>query len=219
MPPRHKGIITDAGIDRRWPYQVALHAEVCAGDQFAEKHEFACTLNEAPRRRMVMKKEPTGYSQRYILFCFAAEEDADAFAIRFEGYHFDPTKDRVSRKSNVWRWEGWGAPVRRYAEIVARLERVRSWEPSLDADIGCLLDVGLRTRFTRCRESVEDFLYWYIPLGEWHIVPNTEFDARVRHYPEAAWRSACENRTKPRENEATALTLAFLRGCAYDFAT
>lgn len=218
MPARHKGIMSDALLDRLWPHQVALHADVCIEDQFAEKFNYARELGQAPRCRTVTKREPTGFGQKYVLFCFATREAAEAFAIRFDGYHFDPAKDRVSRKVNLWKWEGWGERTKRYAEIVARFERVRSKEPSLDLDLGWLLDLSERVHFTSSRASVEEFFGRRIPLGEWEIIPNTEYDARVRHHPDAAWRSACENRTRPRENEATALTLAFLRGCAYDFA-
>jgi hypothetical protein len=95
---------------------------------------------------------------------------------------------------------------------------VRSWEPALDADIRQLLGVEKPVRFTRDREEVEVFLAERLPEGAWEAWSEPAIDARVRHSAEDAWRHACENRTMPRDNEATALTLAYLRGCALAFS-
>lgn len=84
------------------------------------------------------------------------------------------------KRRNIWTWCEWGSRSERYPEIVARLERVRSFEPPLDFDIAYLLDKP-RVRFTYCHADVEAFLATAIPAGEW-IVKQTEqgFDAGVR---------------------------------------
>lgn len=49
MPASHKGMMSDATIDRQWPCQVALHAEVCTMEQFPPIQSYACLLGAAPR--------------------------------------------------------------------------------------------------------------------------------------------------------------------------
>lgn len=45
-----------------------------------------------------------------------------------------------------------------------------------------------------------------------------ENQCKVRRTPDGAWRYACESQARPRDNMASALTLAFLRSVAADFA-
>jgi hypothetical protein len=210
---RRKGEISPAVIDRRWPFQVALHAEICTDDQFAPLHGLGQSLNAAPRWRHVTKKEATGYEATYNLVCFARKEEAQAFIDQAGGRHFDPVKDREGPKNrNIWTWHDWGEPHQRYSEIIARLERARGYEPPLDADIAMLLAMRWRLRFTGSLEEVTGFLVGRLPQGDFEYQLSPHIDAWVRHAPDEPWRAACEGRTKPRDSLATALTLAFLRG-------
>lgn len=217
---RHKGELSNAAIDREWPHQVALHAGVCTMDQFHPKHDLASRLGCAPRGRIVNKLEPTGHFETYKLYCFRRREDAQAFIDVFGGRHFHPVADREGPKSrNVWKWREWGDPAERYPEIVARLERKRSWEPSLDADIRRLLGIGGETRFTRSQPEVEAFLAERLPQGAWEVMTAGEdFDARLRLSAEAPWHYAWSRRISAPDNEATALTLAYLRAIGDSFA-
>lgn len=204
-------------VDYTWPHQVAIHGEICRYDLFHPLHKLARQLGASPRARIVMKHEPHGYDQRYNLFCFSRREDAQTFIDRFGGEHFNPTTDRHPPRSRNGRWtkSDWGVPAERYAEIVTRLEWVKSWEPPLDADIAMLLGIRQKcVRFTRSHEEVQAFLAGRIPAGSWETQIHPHYDARVRIAPDDAWRAACENTTPPRDCLATALTLAFLRALA-----
>jgi len=205
--------MSNAAIDRTWPFQVALHAELCTDDQFAPVRDLGRSLNAAPIWRHVIKKEVTGYQASYHLICFARREEAQTFIDRAGGRHFDPVCHREDpKRRNVWTWREWGEPAERHAEIVARLERVRSFEPTLDADIAILLGITRRIRFTACPEEVVGFLAARLPQGDFEYQSSPNIDARVQHGANEPWRAACEGRTRPRDSVATALTLAFLRG-------
>jgi len=210
---RRKGELSPATIDRRWPFQVALHAEVCTDDQFARLHDLGQSLKAAPRWRHIIKKEATGYEATYNLVCFARKEEAQAFIDQAGGRHFDPAKDREElKKRNIWTWHEWGTTRERYPEIIARLERVRGFEPSLDADITTLLGMRWRLRFTGSQEEVTGFLVGRLPQGDYEYQVSPHINAWVRHGPDLPWRAACEGKTRPRDSVATALILAFLRG-------
>lgn len=212
MGRRHKGALSDAAIDREWPHQVALHSELWLRHQYDGLRATALRLGCSPRGRQVTKMEATGYEALYLVTCFRTREAARAFIDECGGRHFDPIADREKRRRSVWTYREWGDPADRYPEIVARLEVARSWEPKLDADIAMLLGLPKPVRFTREQAEVEAFLCGFIPRGEWAAWQHPEIDAKVRHDPDGAWRHARENVGLSRDNAATALTLAFLRG-------
>lgn len=100
---KRKGELSNAGIDRTWPFQVALHAEICTDDQFARVLDLGCSLNAGPIWRHVIKNEVTGYQASYHLICFARREEAQAFIDSAGGRHFDPACDREKpKKCNRW---------------------------------------------------------------------------------------------------------------------
>lgn len=210
---KRKGELSLAVIDRNWPFQVALHAEIYTDTQFVRLHDLGHSLSAAPMWRHVIKKEATGYEAAYNLICFARKEDAETFIDQVGGYHFDPARDWEEPKmSNIWAWHDWGDPARRYPEIIARLERARGYDPPLEADIAMPLGLRRRLRFTYSSEEVARFLTARIPAGDFEYQSSPHIDAWVRHRPDEPWRAACEGNAKPRDSVATALTLAFLRG-------
>jgi hypothetical protein len=46
---RRKGELTGSGIDKEWPYQVALPADRVIGENFRVAHEFCRGLSLCPR--------------------------------------------------------------------------------------------------------------------------------------------------------------------------
>ncbi len=90
---RRKGELTNARVDRGWPYQVALRAAATHGADYIEALEFCEGLSLCPRRQAFRRDD------EYInVWCFAVEADALAFMARFGGAMLDP-KDRP-------RWPG-----------------------------------------------------------------------------------------------------------------
>ena len=67
-------------VDHGWPHQVAITAETCRGDGYLTTHYFCEPLSLCPRH---------GYFRRddrdYVVFCFAAADDAELFRARFNG--------------------------------------------------------------------------------------------------------------------------------------
>jgi hypothetical protein len=81
-----KGELSKGTIDREWPHQVALRADLVAGRNFTIIHEFCRLLSLCPR----------GHSFRrdgadFIVFCFADCSHAERFRDRFGGEIIDPS--------------------------------------------------------------------------------------------------------------------------------
>jgi hypothetical protein len=95
---RRKGELSAVAVDRAYPHQVALRADLCGGSNYDLVEEFCKDLSLAPRGHSVRRNDVD-----YVVFCFADKEHASLFSERFGGEPFNP-KDR-GRGSNwrVWR--------------------------------------------------------------------------------------------------------------------
>lgn len=94
---RRKGELSGAGIDRGWPYQVALPAGQVTGANFNIVHDFCRNLSLCSRGHSVRRDDI-----EYVVFCFAEPAHAELFRAKFNGERFDP-KDR-GRGSNWHQW-------------------------------------------------------------------------------------------------------------------
>jgi hypothetical protein len=88
-----KGELSKGTIDREWPHQLALRADVVAGRNFPIIQEFCRTLSLCPRGHSFRRD-----NRDFKVFCFADRAHAEQFQARFGGELIDP-KDRP-------RWPG-----------------------------------------------------------------------------------------------------------------
>jgi hypothetical protein len=84
-----KGEMTNAAVDRGWPYQIALSEDRYVGPRYAVVHGFCkeeglslCERDHAFQRDGVW----------YCVFCFAEREHAERFQARFDGEWIDQNK-------------------------------------------------------------------------------------------------------------------------------
>ena len=76
-----KGEITRSHLHRQWPYHVALSGEKVRGAKNSETvRGFANTLSVAPLTYSLRRN-----AFDFVVFCFAAPVDADAFCQHFAG--------------------------------------------------------------------------------------------------------------------------------------
>jgi hypothetical protein len=93
---RHKGELTPAAIDRGWPHQVALRAEITQAS-FREIEMFCADLSKCPREPAVF--HDGGW---WNVYCFAETDHAARFMTRWGGEPFNPA-DR-GKGSNWAQW-------------------------------------------------------------------------------------------------------------------
>jgi hypothetical protein len=92
-----KGEINPAGIDRGWPYQIALLGELSTLANYDIQYEFCKGLSRCNRGHSVFHND-----KHYNIHCFSIKEDAQAFMDRFGGEWFDP-RDK-GKGANWSRW-------------------------------------------------------------------------------------------------------------------
>jgi len=82
---RRKGELSESGIDRGWPHQVAVRASATKGAQHAAALEFCKNLSLAPRKHSFRRDD-----QDWNVWCFAEEAHAQAFQREFGGEFVTP---------------------------------------------------------------------------------------------------------------------------------
>jgi hypothetical protein len=82
---RRKGEPGRGAINRNWPYQVALPADQCRGENFYTMLHFCLPLSVAPRSHSFARD-----NKWWCVYCFAVEADAEKFRQQFGGEKFDP---------------------------------------------------------------------------------------------------------------------------------
>jgi hypothetical protein len=92
---RRKGELSKSTIDREWPHQVALRADLGTGHNFRTIHYYIAAekLSHCSRGHFFYR-DGVGFN----VHCFAEREHAERFRARFNGELIDP-KDRP-------RWPG-----------------------------------------------------------------------------------------------------------------
>lgn len=80
-----KGELSGGTIDREWPHQVALPVEAVIGKNVTIIDRFCRGLSICPRHHTFQRN-----GKEYVVYCFAAEGDADYFRIYFGGEPMTP---------------------------------------------------------------------------------------------------------------------------------
>jgi|SRR3954447_17507786 hypothetical protein len=91
---RRKGELTPAGVDREYPYQIALPQNESTGSNSTIKRNFCKNLSLAPRGHSFVRDD-----EWHNVFCFAQKEHAEQFQQHFGGEWFDP-----ARRGRGGRW-------------------------------------------------------------------------------------------------------------------
>lgn len=91
---RRKGELSPAGIDRGWPFQVALPSDKC----HYKDHDTPYGVQQG---LVALRAWPLGIYQDsgYNVFCYADKADAEAFTAEFGGEWFDP---RERGRCHAW---------------------------------------------------------------------------------------------------------------------
>ncbi len=82
---RRTGEMSKSQLDRDFPYQIAVPADRCKGDNREKQTRFCADLSLAPRLHSVIHDEVT-----YQVFCFADPQHATSFQDTFGGQKFSP---------------------------------------------------------------------------------------------------------------------------------
>ena len=87
-----KGELSAAGVDRGWPYQVALPA-AAHSKNFRVIEKFCESLSKCPRGHCVVRDDAY-----WNVFCFSEKADAEKFKLRFGGEDFEAAMPRPRRQ-------------------------------------------------------------------------------------------------------------------------
>ncbi len=90
---RRKGELSPAQIDRNWPHQIVVPADIAAGFAGAAVHQVCKELDGCPRHHSFVHD-----GVWYLVYCFAKPEQAEAFRQRFGGEPFDPKRRGRGRR-------------------------------------------------------------------------------------------------------------------------
>lgn len=94
---RRKGELTPSAIDRGWPHQVALLADLYQGKEAEALRVAASKLLYCPRGHSVF------YGDRhYNVHCFATKDHAERFMAAYGGEWFDPRDRGRGLDWNKW---------------------------------------------------------------------------------------------------------------------
>ncbi|WP_413711759.1 hypothetical protein [Rhizobium sp. Rhizsp82] len=96
---RRKGEITPATIDRMYPHQVALLAELSLGKLGAEQDAFCHgkRLLRCERMHFIFHED-----RHYNVHCFATKAHAETFMEKYGGEPFDPKERGKGVNWNRW---------------------------------------------------------------------------------------------------------------------
>lgn len=94
---RRKGELTPSAIDRGWPYQVILLAELSAGKLGEVQADFCKKLLRCHRGHSIFHED-----QHYNVHCFAVKAHAEAFMAEYGGEWFDPRDRGKGLDWNKW---------------------------------------------------------------------------------------------------------------------
>jgi hypothetical protein len=104
MPARHKGIDTDAYLDRYFPHHAVILWENCCGRHYDPAHSRAAEMNAAARHVHITRE-----SREYVAFRFKEPFQAERMAQEFGG----ETYYAGDRKGEGWvKWRRKVAPKR-----------------------------------------------------------------------------------------------------------
>ncbi|RWM48345.1 MAG: hypothetical protein EOR78_29275 [Mesorhizobium sp.] len=83
MPTRHKGIHTDAYLDRFWPYHAVIPWGNCCEKAYEPAHSRAASMGTADRRVHIRRD-----NNEYLAFRFKEPEQAETMAAEFGGVSY-----------------------------------------------------------------------------------------------------------------------------------
>jgi hypothetical protein len=101
---RHKGITSDATLDRKFPYHAVIAYSRCTEKAYEPAHGRANELGCAFRRVFINRF----YPDQYLAFRFVTPEAAETMAREFDGEVYS-TLDRGKGSG----WEKWRKKIKR----------------------------------------------------------------------------------------------------------